>query len=134
MSTAAMQRAISFFYENAGYSYDPKIETAESGRRKCAEQLAHAEREASRLGYWFIWDIDSDIMSSDWIDADEDGGANRDPWITWQCAIVEHVPGSGQPRTIGSLGGVDFGRDGSPETSDYSRVIQAELAHEAITP
>lgn len=129
-----MNEAQQFFYENAGYSYDPATQTPEHGRADCAAKLAAAEAEASSRGYWFIWDTDSNNTSADWIDANEDGGANCDPWITWQCAIVEHVPGCGQPRTLGSICGVDFGRDGSPATSEYSRVIQAELAHEAITP
>jgi hypothetical protein len=129
-----MTEAQQFFYENAGYSYDPATQTPEQGRAECAAKLAAAEAEARDRGYWFIWDTDSGVMSSDWLDANEDGGANRDPWITWQCAIVEHVPGSGQPRILESIGGVDFGRNGSPGTSDYSRVIQAELALEAIAP
>ena len=121
-----------FFYDNAGYSYDPATQSQEQGRIECARLLADAETEAFNRSYWFIWDTDSDSRSADWIDADEDGGANRDPWITWQCAIVEHVEGCGQPRTLASLGGIDFGRDGDPSTSDYSRVVQAELAAEVI--
>ena len=35
-----------FFFDNAGYSYDPKIETAVEGKIRCAKQLALAERAA----------------------------------------------------------------------------------------
>ena len=40
-----------FFYENAGYSYDPKTETPEQGRIRCARDLADAEMVGQRLGY-----------------------------------------------------------------------------------
>ena len=37
-----------FFFTHAGYSYDPKTETPEQGRAKCAQRLAEAEEEADR--------------------------------------------------------------------------------------
>jgi hypothetical protein len=48
-----------FFYEHAVYSYDPKTETAEAGRIRCAKDLAEAEVIGQRLDYQFEWDWDA---------------------------------------------------------------------------
>src|SRR5437868_9324767 len=47
-----------FFYQNAGYSYDPKTETADKGRIRCAVELARAEKYARNLGWEFEWEWD----------------------------------------------------------------------------
>ena len=47
-----------FFYEHAGYSYNPQTETAEQGRIRCAISLALAEEQARNLGYEFEWEYD----------------------------------------------------------------------------
>lgn len=109
-----------FFYDNAGYSYDPKTETPEQGRWHCARILACAELVADRLNMTFEWSIDPDIDSSDFDDDPE-------PWQLWQCAAFDS-----DGYCCASLSGIDFGRDGEPWGSDYKRVVEAELAAEAV--
>lgn len=105
-----------FFYQNAGYSWDPKTESREQGRRRCAKQYAEAEKRATELGFSFEWQVDPDIDSSEWSDDPE-------PWATWLCIMRDDT---GTVRN--SCGGVDFGRDGAPWGSPYRRVMEAELA------
>jgi hypothetical protein len=116
-----------FFYEHAGYSYDPAKETADQGRERCARELAKAEAYARRAGIEFSWEVDRDCLSSDWLDPSEDGGRDNSPWYTWICTAYDE---SGS--AMASLGGVDFGRDGSPHGDPYGRVVEAELAAECM--
>ena len=126
-----------FFLKHAGYSYDPKTETQMQGRVRCARNLARAEREARDGGIWFKWEIDPDTLSSDWVDDNQDGGKNCTPWQTWIChACSPHEsPGrfSNLSTIIASLGGIDFGRAGEPWGNPYRRVVEAELALEALS-
>lgn len=110
-----------FFLRHAGFSYDPKTETADAGRRRNARDLANAERRASAAGMSFGWSIDPDIDSSEWCD---------DPpaYDQWVCVCRDAVGDS-----VASLGGIDFGRDGSPYSDPYRRVVEAELAREALS-
>ncbi len=108
-----------FFYEHAGYSYDPTSETRTQGRRRCARRLARAEAKASQLGFTFEWDYDG-MDSSQWTD-------ERDPATpTWQC-LCRNAAG----EVVSSLCGIDF-TDGKPWGDPYQRVVEAELALEAI--
>ena len=101
-----MAPAEQFFFDNAaGYSYDPKAETPEQGRAKCAQRLAAAEAEADRRGWWV-----------EWADDDEEDGAPR-----W-CALLRD---SGS-AVLGALGGLD-GCDGP-----YARVVAADLAADVL--
>ena len=111
---------VRFFFSNAGYSYDPKTETPLQGRWKCAHALADAEYEAWGKGYSFHWEVDSDITSADWRD-------DCEPYATWWCACRNP-----DGEIVATLGGVDFGPDGEPWGNDYARVVEAELAFEAI--
>lgn len=106
-----------FFYENAGFSYDPKKETPEDGRRRHACELADAEQRARNLGYSFAWEPDV-IDSSDFSD-------EKPAWGLWMCVIYRP-----DGKVCGSLSGIDFGRDGSPHGDPYRRVVEAELALE----
>jgi len=116
-----------FFLKWAGWSYDPKKETKIQGRQRCARELAHAERKAYDKGLTFHWAIDVGYLSSEWIDDDEDGGKNHDPWLTWFC-VAKNKRGT----VVASLSGIDFGRDGEPWGDPYRRVVEAELASEAF--
>ena len=117
-----------FFLKHAGYSYNPQTETKEQGRRRCAKALAQAERQAHDEGFSFEWSVDPYINSSEWIDDDEDGGKNCDPWQTWQCLVRDPAG-----RIVSSLHGIDFGRDGEPWGNPYRRVVEAELALDTLT-
>lgn len=111
-----------FFYQNAGYSYDPKKETAEQGRIRCAEELAKAEAEASERGWSFEWPWDeSGCSGCDCGSADcpYSSGSEHE---TLGCVLKDE-----NGKTLESLWGIC-----SP-TRNYGRVVEAELALEALT-
>jgi hypothetical protein len=112
--------ARAFFREHAGYSHGPN-ESAAQGRARCAAQLAAAESRAEKLGYAFEWEPDSDIDSSDFSD-------ERPAWGLWVCDCRDE-----NRNLVSSLCGIDFGRDGEPWGDTYARVVQAELAMEALS-
>src|SRR4249920_3521828 len=94
-------KSVQFFFENAGYSYDPKTETEAGARERGAHALAKAERDALDMGCSFQWHQDN-IDSSDFSDEEP-------AWALWVCLMHD---ASG--KVVQSLGGVDFGRDGEP--------------------
>lgn len=100
-----------FFYDHAGYSYDPLTETPDEGRIRCAKNLSAAESLAREAGVSFEWVLDAD--------ADD---PNK-----WGCMLHDAV---GNVQC--SLWDIDFGPDGSPWGDDYRRVVEAELADEYV--
>jgi hypothetical protein len=118
MNTTATARA--FFYEHAGYSYNPKTETRAEGRRRCAAALAQAEAQGSDAGLSFQWQIDEAVDSSDFSN-------ERPPWQLWACCCRD-----AEGAIKANLCGIDFGRDGQPWGEPYRRVVEAELASEAL--
>lgn len=121
MTATTKTSPVSFFFENAGYSYDPATESPDDGRRRCAESLATAEREAHEGGFFYRWSIDELTDSSDFDDDPES-------WQLWQCAMY-----NADGRIVNSLHGIDFGRDGEPWGDNYRRVVEAELAVDGLT-
>jgi hypothetical protein len=109
-----------FFHAHAGYSWQPEKETQAQGRRRCARALAAAELAGREAGLSFMWSIDPHTDSSDWSD-------ERPAWRVWQCVCIDQAN-----RVRASLHGIDFGRDGEPHGDPYARVVEAELAHEAL--
>ncbi len=109
-----------FFLRHAGFSYDPKTETADAGRRRCARDLANAEKRGY-AGVSFAWLIDPDTDSSEWCD-------EPPAYDQWVCVCRDP-----NGNVLASLGGIDFGRDGSPYSDPYRRVVEAELAQEALS-
>ncbi len=105
------QQAYLFFLRNAGYSYDPKTETKQAGRSRCARQLAKAERDAAALGFTFEWQED-DIFASH--------GHDEHPNTCEVCFCLDG------DKVLASLGCID------DATREYRRVIEAELALEAL--
>ena len=119
MKTNKPQTPADFFFEHAGWSYDPEKETEAQGKRRGANRLAKAEKHAREAGYSFEWSLD--------------GGTNRE-WTdegpkygTWQC-LAHNQAGN----VIASLCGIDFGKGGEPWGNDYRRVVEAELALETM--
>jgi hypothetical protein len=110
-----------FFYDNAGASWNPGAgETREQGTARAAKALAKAEAEAGKRGFGYRWSIDREVDSSEF--------NNEKPfWKLWQCAMMHPKGGC-----TASLHGIDFGRDGSPYSDSYARVVQAELALEGL--
>lgn len=115
-----MNQAEQFFFDNGGYSYDPKTETAEQGKLHCAERMAKAELEGRNAGLSFQWRQD-DRDSSEWSE-------EKPSWAQYVCVCF-----GPDGAMLDSLSGVDFGRDGTPESNPYRRVVEAELASEALT-
>jgi len=111
-----MGTLIQFFYDHAGWSHDPQIETSEQGRRKCAELLARVTSRAFNDGVYFDWSIDPCIDSSDF-------SSKSNPWSLWVCRMYDS-----NGNMVDSLCAIDFGRDGSPHGDPYKRVVEAELA------
>lgn len=105
-----------FFFDNAGYSYNPKKETAQQGRIQCAKDLAFAELTAERMqwSYSWIWDTDPDLS---WMSEEERSQEHE----TFVC-ILNDADGN----WLESLGGI------TDPSNDYRRVIEAELAAEAL--
>lgn len=115
------QAAYLFFLRNAGYSYDPKIQTKQQGRSAAARQLAKAERDARALGYRFEWTDDWDIGNHrDYYGADS-AYADQEPNTCESCLMRD-----AQGKVVQSLGCID------DATSEYRRVVEAELALEQL--
>lgn len=119
-SQSASEKAIAFFIEHAGFSFHPGKETVEQGKRRGAIALAEAERKASEAGFGFEWSIDENSDSSDWTDEEPS-------WQVWACKCFD-VNG----KYLSGLYAIDLGRDGNPYSDPYRRVVEAELAMEAI--
>jgi len=103
--------AIDFFYKHAGYSHDPRKETAEQGRRRGAIALAKAELYSAGRGWRVEWKHDADADRSGIEDAEEVLGA---------------VLRDGQGKMLDSLWGI------ADPDRNYRRVVEAELALEAM--
>lgn len=117
-----IKQAVQFFYTYAGYSYDPKTQTPEQGRMQTARALAKAERDAASQGIRFGWEPDVEGC------------------IGCDCGLPECKCASGEPhevlvclayntegKVIASLGAI------CEPTREYRRVVEAELALEAIS-
>lgn len=109
-----------FFRTYAGVSYNPAKETEAQGRRRGAIELAHAEAIAHRKGWTCHWRIDPYGSSADFSD-------EQPAWKLYECALFNK-----QGKIIASLHGIDFGRDGGPIGDTYARVVEAQLALEAL--
>ena len=118
----SLSRDEAFFFEQAGYSYDPKKETKTQGRIRCARELAAAEKYAKEHTNWmFSWTYDELGCS----------GCECGSSDCACCAETEHetlvcTVRNSDGKVLASLGGIC-----SPGRN-YSRVIEAELAEEAI--
>lgn len=127
-----MDAAEQFFYQHAGYSHNPSMETAEEGRRRGARELASAESAARAAGWWTMVDRDPEGPMDD--DVDSVGTVRRGEAV---CLVVtlyaapDEYAGDGleaDPRVLGSLGNVIVPSDSDP----YLRVVAAELAAGAL--
>lgn len=108
-----MNESGQFFYDHAGYGYDPATETPEQGRKRCARELAAAEAERTERGWWVEWTHDQDSGYGGW----------------YTATLYHAAPLTGERTALTSCGAVDAG-DGDP----YRRVVVAELAREALHP
>ena len=121
-----LKSAEDFFYKNAGYSYDPKNETEEQGRRRAAKEYALAESWASAEGYTFEWDLYPGNWE-DLFDYEDDIQAIRDG----DLEVYDVVMLDPQGGVAASLGGVGFLKSqGTARMRADQRVHEAELALE----
>ena len=81
---------------------------------KSARELAYAEAEARRRGWTFSWEGDVDFDPRDW---------EGEPPDEVLCVALR-----GGGRVLGSLCGV-----ADPSRENYGRVVEAELALEALS-
>jgi hypothetical protein len=95
-----------FFLESAGYCSPP-------GRAACALALARAERDGELHGLEFWWEDDQEAW-------DGDGPAPR---YLLNCVCVD---ADGKP--LAALCGIGL----NDTADDYRRVVQAELAADAL--
>lgn len=121
-----LKQAAAFFFEHAGYSYDPARETADQGRKRCAIELARAERDARAQGIWFSWDRDEEgCAGGDYKPCKSDPLGPRH--LVMYCIAKRNKPGQDHVYDVlASLSGIC---EPSPE---YRRVVEAELAMEAL--
>lgn len=119
-----------FFKAQAGYSYDPLTETPAQGRARCALDLAKAEKIASERGWSVQWTEDGEVygQQGDCFDV-----LTR-PWefdgekFTGYDAVLYGENGD----VLGALGGCTF-KEGDPFSDPYRRVVEAELALQALS-
>jgi hypothetical protein len=122
-------RDVSFFYEQAACSYDPKTETIEEGTLRGAIHLAKAEAEAKRRGWWVTTVTDpegpmeDDAGSVEYVESGEGVCLNVDLWRdSGGIGLIR------DDERLQSLGNVIV-----PDSSDpYIRVVGAELASEQL--
>lgn len=103
-----------FFFNHAGHSYNPAKETMEQGRERGARNLAAAEGIARNAGVSFVWQVDAD-------------SSEPDMHPLYECLAYDAAG-----KVCGSLSAVEFGPDSSPQSSDYRRVVEAEIAAEYV--
>jgi hypothetical protein len=114
-------RSEQFFFEHAGYCFDPKKETAEQGRARCAKQLADAERLASEYGWTFEWEDDWSVGSHQRYYGEGSAYEDREPHTCESCVLRDE-----NQKVLASLGCID------DANSEYRRVVEAELALEGL--
>lgn len=115
-----MDDAEQFFYERAGYSYDPTTQTQDEGRRETAHLLAVAERWAKREGVRFEWmdDWTIGVPHAEFFSAE--AYPDGDPQTCEALLVLND-----QDKVLASLGCID------DADADYRRVVEAELSLEA---
>lgn len=117
-----ISQAVAFFQEHAGWSYNPKTETAEQGKLRGAKALAKAERDAASKGLTFEW-TDEGVRGCIGCDCGSDECPCSERTEHECFAVVVYNPDG---EVVASLGSVC-----SP-SREYRRVVQAELALEAL--
>jgi hypothetical protein len=118
-----MAESIEFYLEHAGSSHDPKVETPEEGKYRCAEELRYAASQAEQFGWYFEWDDDPE--EPDW------GDVNPTDEERDNAAHLMVVLKDEHGRVLASLGGILVDQRDAP-VSPYCVVVEAELALEAV--
>ena len=122
-----------FFYDHAGGSYIPKLETKRAGRLRCARALATAESRIRSAGWSYTWVPDEDPDLS-WCDVCEHMRQCRH---RYGCTHKLHSSSHGH-EVYGCILSDDTGRERealwgiTDPDANYRRVVEAELALEAL--
>ena len=103
MSSAALTPDEQFFYDHAGYSHDPRVETEEEGHTRCARGMAAAEARARGRGWRAVWERDRMARGKEC------------------CAVYDE-----RGVVVASLTGI------GGATASYRRVVEASLAAEGL--
>lgn len=119
-ATEPLSDAEQFFYDNAGYSYDPATESREEGRARCARALAAAEDYGRRHGWRVEYDEDPDVMEDD---VDSVGMVARGEAVNLTVTLRD-----ADGEFLGSLAGVVVPNDQDP----YLRAVAAQLMEDAM--
>ena len=117
-----MTKQQQFFYDNAGYSYDPKTETEQRGRERGACELAAAETFATEQGWSCDWEPEQENPRDVFGDPDPVNGPFYDPENEFFVCLLRDENG----KVIESLGMIEA------PSREYRRVVEAELASEAM--
>lgn len=112
-----------FFFEHAGYGYNPAHETAEEGRERCARELAAAEREMIRRGWSIRVEDDPDVMEDDAGTVEEVAAGN------WLNLVVDLLDEDGD--LLQCLGGVTVLTE-EGYNAPYVTVCGVEMADEQL--
>jgi len=113
--TAPSAKAVDFFRKHAGYSVRPG-ESKAKAKTRSAQALARAEAEAERRGWIVDWEHDPEEWQGD---------------VERPFEVLTAILRDGDGQVLASLGGI--GMTGNRKTDrDYGRVIEAELADEAL--
>jgi len=127
------QSAYHFFLSQAGYSHNPATETAIEGRRRCARALADAERWAASKDLEFEWRDDPDTTEDDFEFPEDKEHVQEHGAVG--CILWDPCPEHGSDckhaKHLGSLWGITESLN-NRERDNYRRVVQAELALEAM--
>lgn len=110
----AFRHAWRFFHDNAGYCTPP-------GKAQCALNFAHAERESKSKGFTFDWMMDEIGCLGCDCGGKDCACATGEPHETL-CCLCRNEHG----KVVASLGAI------CGATSEYKRVVEAELALEAL--
>jgi hypothetical protein len=110
-----------FFYDHAGYSYGPN-EKPEDGRIRCAKELSEAESIAARKQWSYAWEWDDSGCSGCDCKSPECKCSTGEEHETLGCILLDEH-GKHMPFSLWGICGA---------TNDYRRVVEAELASEAL--
>jgi hypothetical protein len=121
--------AFDFFLAHAGYSYDPKTETQEEGRRRRARLLADAEVKATALGLIAQWHED-DNPDRSFMDADAGGDYDDEDRRCAEFYLCEILSPEGESLEI--LGSIHEDIRDPVGARYYRRVVEAELFLQAL--
>lgn len=111
-----------FFWEHAGWSYNPKTETKREGRMRGAIALANAEQHARSERWYYTW-VEDDDADVSWMDKK----ARRD-YRMGKTKMLGCVLYDSNDEVLASLWAIHVSGRGDA----YCRVVEAELALEAI--